>query len=422
MTIKALEHFEPIYSSTARYNFIMGGAATGKSVAMSQLLLLDMLSNYQCNWLALRRRQNDLRRSIFPQIVNEIYRCGLQSKFAINNTSMVIKCKHNNNKAMFVGGNDIMKLKSISEINHALIEEADEFNEEEFNVIDSRVRARSHRPNRIFFVFNPPHKTHFIPTRFFNNGEVLPEINEPYYFMNNGVMCMALRSIYKNNPYIDDTVKQVYENYANLPNKNLYETFCLGVWQNRQSGAYFQNDYYDESESNSSSNIIVCDPAYSLTGQGDFTCIIKSSYNSGKLQVNNVVLRKDMTPTEILNNVSGLIDGRTKSVNFITHFYEKHFWRNAAHSNNIKFPITEQPLICDKLIPEALHAWTNKLVSFPVGFSATQTGQEALSQWYGFQGKNQTKGLHDDFPDALICSIHLQGLGQQNKNFYKYWV
>ena len=69
-----------------------------------------------------------------------------------------------------------------------------------------------------------------------------------------------------------------------------------------------------------------------------------------------------------------------------------------------------------------MHAWTNKLVSFPVGFSATQTGQEALSQWYGFQGKNQTKGLHDDFPDALICSIHLQGLGQQNKNFYKYWV
>ena len=423
--MQILEQYYKILDSDARYNFLLSGAGTGKSVFICQKIIIDLLNKPSCHWAVFRKRSIDANRSIFPQMVNEIYRNKLHKYFRINQSTKTIFSKLNNSKAQFTGLYDANKLKSIAEVTNAVLEEADEFSEEDFLIIDSRVRSQMSVPNNIWFLFNPPEKEHWIPQRWFDGGEILPDLNEPFFFMDGEIKCCALRTHYNDNRFIDAQTKAVFESYKNHHNKTFYESLCLGIWTTRSKGAYFQSEYEKYSHTVLGKNIIFCDPAYSLVeGQGDYTCIIKSSLIGNEIHLNDVILRKNMTTKEILDNTQMLIDSNTQSVNFGLNYYEPAFWRNATLQYNIRFPITEIPSKADKLIPEALHAWTNGRVIFPANFSETKTGREAKKQLFAFEGKQKStiNKIHDDFPDALIHSIHLWNSKGNLTDFYKHWA
>ena len=176
-----LKQYLPVFNYTGRYLFLMSGAGTGKSFVMAQRILSDLLTNDKCFWLCLRKLHVDVGRSVFEQIKEVIDRFNLNSYFKINETNRSIYSRLNRSKAQFTGANDSSRIKSIAEVTNIFIEEADEIDEEDFDLLDTRCRSMNMPYNQLVLAFNPPEKTHWIPRRWFKSGDILPDFNQPLY-------------------------------------------------------------------------------------------------------------------------------------------------------------------------------------------------------------------------------------------------
>jgi hypothetical protein len=306
------------------------------------------------------------------------------------------------------------------------MEEADEMDEEDFDILDTRCRSQNAPFNQLVFAFNPPEKTHWIPKRWFKMGNIMPEYNEPLEWSetinDTELRHLAIRSHYKDNPFLPADSKAKLEKLKEH-NYSFYEKLCLGTWMSGIEGSFF-NPKHITYGSQLGRNIIYFDPAYSqVEGQGDYTCILKTSFINNKYHINNCVLKQNMTPNEILENVKMLMDENTLSIHYDAAFSQKSFWNHARYYSKINLQLIEETLTVDKLISEAMFEWCNQNIVFPQGFEKTDTGMEALKQLYNFQGKKKTKTkIHDDFPDALICSVHLLNKFIRKQNFLKGYI
>lgn len=422
--MQILEHFSPIFDFTGRYIFLLPGAGTGKSFTMAQKVILDLLSNENCNYLCVRKYYIDARKSILAQIKDIVWKFKLNKYFKFQG-GHTIECKLNNSRAQFIGVNEPFKIKSIAEITNIFIEEADELDEDNFDILDTRCRSINMPYNQIILAFNPPEKTHWIAKRFFKNGNILPEYNKPFYWseeINNiELKHMALRTHYNGNPYLSEDSKAKYELFK-THNYSYYEKYCVGTWSSNIEGTFFKSDYV-RYNSQLGKNIIYFDPAYSqIEGQGDYTCILKTSVINNQYHINSCVLKQNMTPNEILENVAMLIDDNTQGVYYDGHFSQKSFWNFARTNSRLTFPLHEQLIDVDKCIPEVMNEWINHNIVLPNDFDNTQTGSEALKQLYNFAGKKSKSKYHDDFADALICSVHLLNKTIKKNDFLKGWI
>jgi phage terminase large subunit len=163
--MQILQQYQPIFNYTGRYLFLMGGAGTGKSFVMAQRIISDMLKYNKCYWLCTRKLHIDVGRSVFQQVKSVIDKYGLNELFKTNNSTRTICCKLNNSKVQFTGVDDPNRIKSIAEVTHVFHEEADEMDEEDFDLLDTRCRSMNTPFNQIVLAFNPPERTHWIPIR-----------------------------------------------------------------------------------------------------------------------------------------------------------------------------------------------------------------------------------------------------------------
>jgi len=158
--MRILEQYQPIFNFTGRYIFVLGGAGTGKSFVIAQRIISDLLTNELCFWLCCRKLHIDVGRSVFEQIKAVINKFNLNDLFKINHTDRTIYCKLNKSKVQFTGVDDANRIKSIAEVTNIFLEEADEMDEEDFDLLDTRCRSMNMPYNQMILAFNPPEKTH----------------------------------------------------------------------------------------------------------------------------------------------------------------------------------------------------------------------------------------------------------------------
>lgn len=425
LELDVLEPFEVLHVTDARLVFNMGGAGSGKSKAVAQKIIFDMLTKRNCFYYVLRKHHTEVKKSIFDQLINEIYFLGLNEYFTINKTDRTIINTNINSKIICSGLYFAAKIKSLAECTNAFMEEADEFSREDFDYVNSRVRSKLSFPNQIILNFNPPNKSNWIATDFFDNGNVLPPLNQPYEFRTPyGIRCLALRTDYSINHHLPDDVVTTY-NELKESNQKLYETLCLGVWASNQQGMYFVRDYYNEADCPLGYNFIYCDSAYSLEpGKGDYNCIIKATYSNSnnKIYINDVFLQKNVPPFKLLEKIDMMWDKNTQYIGIDANYAQKYYWRNIKAQTSYTYNLIEEVESADKLLPEALAVWSRNGILFPMGFEKTQTGAEALNQLFSFEGKKVKSKTHDDFPDAMICLIHIINKLTRKNNFLKGWI
>jgi len=171
-------YHEHIYDNTPTQIYF-GGSSSGKSVFLAQRAVIDVLEGGR-NYLILRKVQRDCRKSVWNE-VNKV----LQKLTGGNGRSLLHYVKHNKTEMsitfpngyqiLFGGLDDRERIKSLvpekGVITDIWLEEATEFDEEDYKQLTKRLRGKSDKPKRITMSFNPIIKQHWIHEKFFGQWD-----------------------------------------------------------------------------------------------------------------------------------------------------------------------------------------------------------------------------------------------------------
>lgn len=213
ITAKMNTAYKPIIDDTHRFKVIYGGAGSGKSVFVAQWLVLKCIQEVGHRFLIVRKVANTHRYSTFALIRQIISELALESFFIINKTDLTITCA-NGNQFVFLGLDDVEKLKSIVGITDVWIEEASEITQSDFDQINLRLRGETKVNKQIVLTFNPVSIMHWL---------------KKYFFDVRRENATILKTTWQDNKFLDE--EYIRELQA-LKEKDYYyyQVYTLGEW------------------------------------------------------------------------------------------------------------------------------------------------------------------------------------------------
>lgn len=255
------------------YNILWGGAGSGKSQTMIQLLLAE-ICNHKANqfqtFFVIRKVASTLRNSVFADFRNKISQWGFEK--LVKAKTGYLELQSGSNKIVFLGCDDPEKLKSLSQAKYIWIEEATELSLEDFTQITLRLRGKSETPKRFFLTFNPVSDSHWIKKRFFDD---VPAKEQNQILRLHGTYKDALN-------FLDDDYVTRMEALKTV-NQTYYEVYALGQWGvwDRESLFAYTFDY----SQHVFGGYIKANPAYPLYLSFDFnvtnTCVVSQYIKYG---------------------------------------------------------------------------------------------------------------------------------------------
>jgi len=217
------------YQDESRYQVLWGGAGSGKSHKVARRILIRIFKEKH-NYLITRKVNRTLKRSVFSLFKNILSQwCSnwgvpLSSVVDINQTDLTMYFPHNGSQMMFTGMDDPEKLKSIEAVTSIWMEEATEFNQEDFEQLDLRLRGEHGVTKQITVTFNPISDQHWLKKVFFDDP-----IEDVF----------TLKTTFLDNRFIDDDYKMVMGNKKKT-NPRYYNIYALGNWGTAE-GLIFHN-------------------------------------------------------------------------------------------------------------------------------------------------------------------------------------
>ena len=190
--------FNPIYlpllePTGKRYHILFGSAGSGKSYFIAQMLIVKALREKR-KILVLRKVGRTVKNSVFQLLLDTLTDWKIIDKCGINRTDFTITLP-NGSVFLCSGLDDPEKIKSITGLTDAWMEEATEFNQDDFNQIDLRIRHPKAEGQTLTLSFNPVSKANWCYTLFFQPTEDkdLMEFREK---------CFILKTTYMDNKHL----------------------------------------------------------------------------------------------------------------------------------------------------------------------------------------------------------------------------
>ena len=220
ITQKRNKSHKDFFDDTTRWLISFGGAGSAKSYSTAQKILLDrIMQEPNHKYLVCRKVAKTLRVSVFQLFKDLISALAEQDSdilkdFKINKTDMTIIYLPNNSQLIFMGLDDIEKLKSIQGITSIWIEEASETEQKDILELNRRLRGETKYYKQIILTFNPISHLHWLKAHFFDN----PASKAHIY-----------KTTYLDNSFIDEEYKQELEDIKNYDEQQ-YRIYALGEW------------------------------------------------------------------------------------------------------------------------------------------------------------------------------------------------
>ncbi len=159
----------PYLQSPQRVQLFFGGAGSGKSAFLAARAVLDALSGR--NTLVVRQVARTLRASCFAEVQKCIGRFGLSHMFSISKSELSVTCLANGAQLLFLGLDDVEKVKSLTPRRGALtdiwVEEATETRRADLRQLEKRLRGPSAHSKRLTLSFNPVSRGHWLYKEYF---------------------------------------------------------------------------------------------------------------------------------------------------------------------------------------------------------------------------------------------------------------
>jgi phage terminase large subunit len=209
--IEVIEEYYKFFSANTDKTtlVIYGGAGSGKSYAVAQWLILRSLQEDNKRFLCSRKSLPSLRISTLQLMLDLLNQ--LQVPYELNRSELVLKVR--SNLFFFKSLDDREKIKS-AEFNYAWLEEATEFDYEDFLQVKLRLRRRNSMKNQIYLTFNPININHWLKEKI---------VDKPSNDM------AILRTTYKVNPFLSEHYAKELEHLAEQ-DENYYRIYTLGEW------------------------------------------------------------------------------------------------------------------------------------------------------------------------------------------------
>lgn len=237
-----------------------------------------------------RYTQASLKKSIYQDILDMAEMMQLTEWLSISGDT--ISCKFNKNKivthSMKIGDGAMnARGKGLSGITHLLIDEATEIkSEHEYIKLTDSIRTKG-TERKIFLMFNPEAKSHWIHQRFFIDGEPNPKWFDNHAF---------IHTTFRDNPELDPLKAIEYANYEFLePDRYKYE--IQGNWHEYVQGRVFDNWIFDYDPHPESSVVYGLDFGFSQ----DPCAMVKVNKKGKSLWVKELLYSTGMTNEDIAN-------------------------------------------------------------------------------------------------------------------------
>jgi len=145
---------QPIYTKDLRYYFLKGGRASGKSWAVADRMLYELVLHQDKTLLCIREIQKSIKFSSKKLIEERIAYHGLHPYFEILDTE--IRCKMGKGQILFTGmqNHTADSVKSMEGINLVWCEEAMNLSQYSLEILIPTIRKQG---SKLFFTFNPRH-------------------------------------------------------------------------------------------------------------------------------------------------------------------------------------------------------------------------------------------------------------------------
>lgn len=153
-----------------------GGAGSGKSFFCAQRLVYKALKDVR-KILVLRKVNKTTKASTFQLLLDTIKQFGIYDRCDINRTDFTITLP---NGSMFLcsGLDDSEKIKSITGLTDAWLEEATEFTLDDFSQVNLRIRHPKAQDQEIILSMNPVSKANWTYLHFFAENPELDEFRQ----------------------------------------------------------------------------------------------------------------------------------------------------------------------------------------------------------------------------------------------------
>lgn len=226
--------FVPLLWDTHRFNVLKGGAGSGKSYDTAEKILYKVITEPGHRYLVVRKVAKTLRHSVFDLCKAIISSWGLTPLFRILESDMSVTFTWNGNQLLFVGLDDVDKLKSIYGITDMWVEEASEISEGDFIQLNLRLRGETRYKKQITLTFNPISVLHWLKRRFFDSPH--PDV-------------LTHHSTYRDNRYLDADSRSEIESITDPYYRAVYAEGEWGVYGNVVFSNYVIEDFdYTESD------------------------------------------------------------------------------------------------------------------------------------------------------------------------------
>ncbi|QDW82882.1 PBSX family phage terminase large subunit [Staphylococcus chromogenes] len=191
-----------------------GGGSSGKSHGVVQKVVLKALQPWPVprKILWLRKVQATVQESLFEDVKACLVDFRIWDLCHWNKTDNKVTLP-NGAVFLFKGLDNPEKIKSIKGISDVVMEEATEFQLNDYTQLTLRLRERKHHERQIYLMFNPVSKTNWVYKYFFEQPQ--------------GDDALIRQSSYKDNKFLDERVRQNLEDLARR-NPAYYKIYALG--------------------------------------------------------------------------------------------------------------------------------------------------------------------------------------------------
>lgn len=229
-----LQAYAPVFYEDKTYWVISGGRASGKTTNIGAYFVLKLMGDDYFRGVIARYTQRAITSSIYRDIVDIITDWKLTPYIEVKGDE--IKNKLNGNMIIthsmkLQEGTMTARGKGLAKVSHLLIDEATELpSEEEYIKLIDTFRAKGIE-RRIFLLFNPTHKNHWIFRRFYlPDGSPNPKWNVDHGF---------IHTTYHDNEHNLDPKKIGEWERSKEQDIEYYEHHILGHWKEIGEGQVF---------------------------------------------------------------------------------------------------------------------------------------------------------------------------------------
>ncbi len=260
--IKVPDKYVSLYTTDKFINLVTGGRGGAKSFNIA-LFLLRLTYEKGHIILYTRYTMTSARVSIIPEFIDKLEREGILEDFKVNNDEILNL--RTGSKILFRGiktssGNQTAKLKSIQGLTTFVVDEAEEWhNEEDYQTILLSIREISAR-NRVIIIMNPSNRTHFIYKKYIKATHKKITIEDYQVEISTHDKVNHIHTTYHDNTkYLADNF---FEELKMLKlDRDLYGHKAIGQWQDNPEGLMYPELQYFSHDLPQGSTYSFTDPA-----------------------------------------------------------------------------------------------------------------------------------------------------------------